>query len=159
VEAVAQVEVGSQAPEFEATAHTGERVRLSDFRGRVVVLYFYPRAMTPGCTRDGVRFNELLDEFERLGAVVLGVSTDPVEVNRRFAERMGFRFKLLSDPEGRVAEAYGVLRRSGSSLSAERVTFVIDGEGRVRAVIRGVRPAERHAELALEEVRRLDSQG
>ena len=149
------VEVGGPAPDFEATAHTGERVRLSDFKGRIVVLYFYPRAMTPGCTREGVRFNELLGEFEKLGAVVLGVSTDPVEVNRRFAERMGFKFKLLSDPEGNIARTYGVLRGEGKSLSAERVTFVIDREGRVRAVLRNIRPAEKHADLALEEVRKL----
>ncbi len=149
------VEVGGPAPDFEATAHTGEKVRLGDFKGRIVVLYFYPRAMTPGCTREGVRFNELLEEFERLGAVVLGVSTDPVEVNRRFAERMGFKFKLLSDPEGNIARTYGVLRGEGKSLSAERVTFVIDREGRVRAVLRNIRPAEKHADLALEEVRKL----
>ncbi len=156
-DAAMTVEPGSEAPDFEATAHTGERIRLSDLRGRIVVLYFYPRAMTPGCTREGVRFNELIDEFEKLGAVVLGISTDPVDVNRRFAERMGFRFKLLSDPDGRIAEAYGVLRRSGSELSAERVTFVIDDEGRVRAVLRNIRPAEKHADLALEEVRKLRS--
>jgi len=152
------VEAGSRAPGFEALAHTGEKVRVpDDFKGRIVVLYFYPRAMTPGCTREGVRFNELLDEFERLGAVVLGISTDSVEDNRRFAEKMGFRFKLLSDPEGRVASLYGVLRRSrrSSRPAAERVTFIIDGEGVVRAVLRNVRPAEKHADLALEEVKKI----
>ncbi len=150
------VEVGARAPSFEAVAHTGERVRVpDDFKGRIVVLYFYPRAMTPGCTREGVRFNELLDEFERRGAVVLGISTDTVEENRRFAEKMRFGFKLLSDPEGRVAEMYGVLRRGGSRPSAERVTFVIDGGGVVRAILRNIRPAEKHADLALEEVKKL----
>ncbi len=143
---------GMDAPDFEAVAHTGERVRLSQFRGRTVVLYFYPRAMTPGCTREGVRFNELLDKFEEAGAVVLGISTDPVDANRRFAEKMGFRFKLLSDPEGRISEAYGTLRRGPGGLSSERVTFVIGPDGKVRAVLSNIRPAEKHADLALEEV-------
>ena len=149
---------GVEAPDFEATAHTGERVRLSQYRGRIVVLYFYPRAMTPGCTREGIRFNELLDEFEKLGAVVLGVSTDPPEKNRRFAEKHGFRFLLLSDPEGEIAEKYGVLRitRSGAK-SAERVTFIIDKDGIIRRVLRNIRPAEKHADLALEAVRELAS--
>jgi peroxiredoxin Q/BCP len=111
--------------------------------------------MTPGCTREGARFNELIHEFEKSGAVVLGVSTDPVEVNRKFAERMGFKFKLISDVDGRISEAYGVLRRAPGGLSSERVTFVIDREGRVRAVYANVRPAEKHADLALEEVKRL----
>ena len=147
---------GDPAPDFEAVAHTGERVRLSQFRGKTVVLYFYPRAMTPGCTREGVRFNELLDEFERHGAVVLGVSTDPPERNRRFAEKHGFRFLLLSDPQGEIASLYGVLKRTRSGrLSAERATFIIDASGTVRRVLRNIRPAEKHADLALEEVKRL----
>ncbi len=144
---------GTIAPDFEAVAHTGDKVRLSQYRGRIVVLYFYPRAMTPGCTRETVRFNELFDEFEKLGAVVLGVSTDPPERNRRFAEKHGVRFLLLSDPEGEIARAYGVLRPNGKS--AERVTFIIDGEGVIRAVLRNIRPAEKHADMALEEVRKL----
>ena len=148
---------GSVAPDFEAVAHTGERVRLSQYRGRIVVLYFYPRAMTPGCTRETVRFNELLDEFEKLGAVVLGISTDPPERNKRFAEKHGVRFLLLSDPEGEVARAYGVLRENGKS--AERVTFIIDKDGVIRAVLRNIRPAEKHADLALEEVRKLAGAG
>ncbi len=153
----AAVEVGARAPSFEAVTHTGEKIRVpDDFKGRIVVLYFYPRAMTPGCTREGVRFNELLDEFEKLGAVVLGISTDSVEANRRFAEKMGFRFKLLSDPEGRIAEAYGVLRRGrGSRPSAERVTFIIDGNGVIRAILKNIRPAEKHADIALEEVKKI----
>lgn len=149
---------GSRAPDFELKAHDGSRVRLSDLRGRPVVLYFYPRAMTPGCTRETIKFNEMLDEFLKHNAVVLGVSTDPVEKNARFAEKHGVRFKLLSDVEGRVAEAYGVLKR-GSSLSAERVTFIIDSDGVVREVISGVRPAEKHAELALDAVKRLSQSG
>ncbi len=146
---------GVEAPDFEAVAHTGERVRLSDYRGRIVVLYFYPRAMTPGCTRETVRFNELIGEFEKLGAVVFGISTDPPERNRRFAEKHGVRFLLLSDPEGEVASKYGVLKEGTKSKSAERVTFIIGPDGVIREVFRNIRPAEKHADLALEAVRRL----
>ncbi len=149
------VEVGSPAPDFELPSHDGGSVKLSSLRGRPVVLYFYPRAMTSGCTREAIRFNELIEEFERLGAIILGVSTDPVEKNARFAEKLGLKFKLLSDVDGSVAREYGVLRRGSRSLSAERVTFVIDGDGIVREVIKGVRPAEKHAELALEAVRKI----
>ncbi len=154
---MASLKEGSEAPDFEAIAHTGERVRLSDYRGRVVVLYFYPRAMTPGCTREGVRFNELYEEFEKRGVVILGVSTDPPETNRKFADSHGFRFKLLSDTEGKISEAYGVLERSPKGISSRRTTFIIDPSGRIVRVLENIRPAEKHAELALEEVKRLEA--
>ncbi|GAB6148407.1 peroxiredoxin [Stetteria hydrogenophila] len=144
-----------EAPDFELPAHDGSTVRLSSLRGRVVVLYFYPRAMTPGCTRETARFNELLGEFEKLGAAVLGVSTDPVDRNARFASKLGVKFKLLSDVNGEVAGKYGVLREGRGGVRAERVTFIIDGNGVIREVIRGVRPAEKHADLALEAVKKL----
>lgn len=145
---------GQEAPDFEAVLHTGERIRLSDLRGRIVVLYFYPRAMTSGCTREAIRFNELLDEFEKHGAVVLGASTDPPERNKRFAEKLGLRFKLISDPEARIVSLYGVLKEGAKRPSAKRVTFVIDRDGRIAEIIR-VRPAEKHADKALEAVKKL----
>jgi len=147
---------GQEAPDFEAVLHTGEKIRLSDLRGKIVVLYFYPRAMTSGCTREAMRFNELLDELEKLGAIVLGASTDPVERNKRFAEKLGLRFKLISDPEGEIARLYGVLKEGTKRPSAQRVTFVIDPEGRIVEVIK-VRPAEKHADRALEVVKKLTS--
>lgn len=146
------VKVGEVAPDFEVAAHTGERVRLSSLRGKIVVLYFYPKAMTSGCTREGQRFNELLGEFERLGAVVLGISTDSVEDNKKFAELQGFKFKLLCDVDKSVSKSYGVLKETGT---AERVTFIIDREGIVRSVLMNIKPAERHADEALEAVKRL----
>ncbi len=147
---------GDEAPDFELPSHTGDKVRLSNYRGRVVVLYFYPRAMTPGCTREGIRFNELYNEFEKLGAVVLGVSTDPVDKNRKFAEKYGFQFPLLSDVDGRVSELYGVLEVRGKGVkSSRRTTFIIDAEGRIARILENIRPAEKHADLALEEVRKL----
>ncbi|MEB3774831.1 MAG: peroxiredoxin [Desulfurococcales archaeon] len=147
---------GDEAPDFELPSHTGDKVRLSNYRGRVVVLYFYPRAMTPGCTREGIRFNELYNEFEKLGAVVLGVSTDPVDKNRKFAEKYGFQFPLLSDVDGKVSELYGVLEVRGKGVkSSRRTTFIINAEGRIARILENIRPAEKHADLALEEVRKL----
>jgi peroxiredoxin Q/BCP len=149
---------GSPAPDFQAVDQNGNSISLSSLKGRIVVLYFYPRAFTSGCTREAERFNTLLEEFGKHGAVVVGVSTDPPERVRRFAEKLGIRFHLVADPEARIVQAYGVARRRGSGrVSAERVTFIIDGEGVVRRVIRGVRPAEKHADLALEAVRELAS--
>ena len=147
------VKIGDEAPDFETTDHRGERFRLKELRGKYVVLYFYPKALTTGCTREGIRFNELLEEFKKLGAEVIGASTDPVEANRRFAEKYNFKFKLLSDPSGAVARAYGVLRED--SLTAERTTFIIDPEGRVKAILSNIRPAEKHADEALRVVREL----
>ncbi len=149
------VKEGMEAPDFELPAHDGSTVRLSSLRGKIVVLYFYPRAMTSGCTREAKRFNELLDKFNYLGAVVLGVSTDPVDRLKRFAEKYGLRFKLLSDEEGRVAEAYGVLRAKAKRPTAERVTFIIDPDGRIAAILSGIKPAEKHADIALEKVKEI----
>lgn len=149
---------GDIAPDFELPAHDEGLVKLSDFKGKIVVLYFYPRAMTSGCTREARRFNELLEEFERYGAIILGVSNDPVDKIKRFAEKLGLRFKLLSDAGSKVIEEYGVLRRRGDRVSANRVTFIITREGRIARILKNIRPAEKHADLALEEVKKLSSQ-
>ena len=148
---------GDPAPDFELPAHDGSMVRLSDFKGKIVILYFYPRAMTSGCTREAQRFNELLEEFEKNGAVVLGVSNDPVDKIKRFADKLGLKFKLLSDAENKVIEEYGVLRRRGDKVSANRVTFIISPDGRIVKILKNIRPAEKHADLALEEVKKLRS--
>lgn len=153
------VDVGSPAPDFELKAHDGSTIKLSNLKGKIVVLYFYPRAMTPGCTREAERFNELFEEFEKLGAVVLGVSADPVDKNARFASKLGLKFKLLSDVDGSVSMRYGVLRQTAKSLSAERVTFIIDKDGVIKEILKGIRPAEKHADLALEAVKRIAQAG
>ncbi|MCE4618559.1 MAG: peroxiredoxin [Desulfurococcales archaeon] len=153
---MAPLKEGVEAPDFEAPTHTGGSVKLSDFRGRIVVLYFYPRAMTPGCTREGHRFEELSSEFEKYGAVILGVSTDPPERNKRFAEKEGFqKITLLSDVDGKIADAYGVKRQGARRVSAERATFIIDKNGIIRKVLINIRPAERHADLALQAVKEI----
>ncbi|MCS7106668.1 MAG: peroxiredoxin [Acidilobaceae archaeon] len=149
------IKKGDVAPDFEVLDHLGNKFRLSSERGKIVVLYFYPKAMTSGCTQEGLRFNALLPEFEKLGAVVYGISTDSVEDNRKFAEIQGFKFRLLCDIGGNAARAYGVLKESMGTAMAERVTFVIDESGKIVEVLRNIRPAEKHADEALRVVREL----
>lgn len=129
--------VGDQAPDFELTDHQGNLVSLADFGGRTVVLYFYPEAKTGGCTREARGFRDRLSAFEDRDVAVLGVSTDPVELIREFAEEEGLDFTLLSDPGGEVAAAYGSRRDSGK---AERNTFVIGPDGTVVAAYGSVSP-------------------
>jgi Peroxiredoxin len=128
------------------------RIRLSQLRGRKVVLYFFPKAFTTGCTRELKRFAELYDEFRKAGAEVIGVSVDSLETQMRFAEKHGARFPLASDAKKEVSRAFGALRATGT---AERVTFVIGPDGVVKQVIRGLRKAEEHADRALEAVKSL----
>ena len=143
------VNEGEEAPDFELQSHDGEVVKLSSYRGKWVVLYFFPKAFTSGCTRETQEFARLWDEFGKLGVVVFGISTDSVSTQKKFAEKYGVKFKLLSDSERRVSQAYGVLRPTGT---AERVTFIISPEGKVAKVIRRVKPEE-HPAKALEFLR------
>ncbi len=140
---------GELAPDFELDGHDGERVRLSGYRGRWVVIYFFPKAFTPGCTLETQEFSKLWNEFSRYGVVVLGVSTDSVGTQRRFAEKHKVVFKLLSDSKGEVSKKYGVLRPTGT---AERVTFIVDPDGKVVKVIKNVKPDE-HPAKALEYIK------
>ncbi|MCE4620639.1 MAG: peroxiredoxin [Desulfurococcales archaeon] len=149
---------GVPAPDFEAETHKGDKIRLSSLKGKIVVLYFYPRAMTPGCTREARRFEELYEEFNKLGAVIIGVSTDTVERLKKFAGKEGLNHIILaSDPQGEIAAKYDVLRKGKKRVSAERVTFIIDEQGIIRKVLQNIRPAEKHADLALETVKTLAS--
>ncbi len=149
------VSPGDKAPDFTLPDEEGKPFHLYDHRGKIIVLYFYPRAMTPGCTREAIRFNELYYEFMRHNAIIVGVSTDSVKAIRRFIEKYGLKFKLLSDPEARVVELYGVLKKGGKRPSAQRVTFIIDRDLRVVEVLRNIRPAERHADEALRVVEKI----
>lgn len=146
------VKPGDQAPDFTAVNDRGETVRLADFRGRKVVLYFYPKDDTPGCTREACSFRDDYSQLQRAGAVVLGVSPDPVESHVKFRDKYGLPFSLLSDPDHQVAEAYGVWKEKRmygrTYWGIERTTFVIGEDGRVLAVIRGVKPEE-HPRRAL----------
>jgi peroxiredoxin Q/BCP len=146
------VEEGQQAPDFELTSDSGERVSLSQFRGKPVVLYFYPRDDTPGCTAQACGIRDSYDAFSERDAVVLGVSPDEESAHVRFKERYGLPFTLLADPEHEVAEAYGVWGErkymGRTYMGIERSTFLIDEDGRIAKVMRRVKP-DTHVEKVL----------
>jgi len=145
------VEEGMQAPHFELASDTGDTVRLSDFRGRTVVLYFYPRDDTPGCTKQAEGFRDLDAEFRARGADVLGVSTDDVDSHRKFKAKYGLPFTLLADPDHEVAEAYSVWGertfRGRKYMGVQRSTFVIDADGNVAKAMYGVNPERNPREV------------
>jgi peroxiredoxin Q/BCP len=143
---------GDKAPEFTLPDQDGEPVKLSSLRGQPVVLYFYPKADTPGCTTQacGVRDHEA--DYSNVGARVLGVSPDPVKKVKKFHDKQALNFTLLADEGHEVADAYGVWAEKSmygkTYFGNERTTFVIDANGRVAAVLRKVKPAQ-HDELVL----------
>ncbi|MBA4543409.1 MULTISPECIES: thioredoxin-dependent thiol peroxidase [Thermoactinomyces] len=134
---------GEQAIGFTLEASNGEKVSLSDYRGKNVVLYFYPKDNTPGCTVEACGFRDHHQEFADLNTVILGVSRDSVASHQKFVEKQNLPFLLLSDPDGKVCEAYGVLKDKnmfGKKFKGiERSTFVINGEGQIVKVYRKVK--------------------
>jgi thioredoxin-dependent peroxiredoxin len=142
------VDEGKPAPDFELTSDTGEHVKLSDFRGKPVVLYFYPKDDTPGCTAQACGIRDVYTDFRERGAVVLGVSPDDEASHVKFKEKYSLPFTLLADPGHEVAEEYGVWKERNmygkKSMGIERSTFVIDAEGNVAKAMRRVKP-ETHA--------------
>ena len=149
------VEEGQEAPDFELTSDAGERVRLSRFRGQPVVLYFYPKDDTPGCTAQACDIRDNYEDFTERGAVVLGVSADGESSHVKFKEKYGLPFTLLADPTHEVAEQYGtwVEKNFGGRkyMGDERSTFLIDPEGRIAKVMRRVKP-DTHVERVLAEL-------
>ena len=143
---------GEEAPDFELPDQDGRTVKLSEFRGQNVVVYFYPKAATPGCTVQacGVRDHRL--DYEKAGAVVLGISPDPVAKVKKFHDDEALNFPLLADEGHRVADTYGVWAEKSmygkTYFGNERTTFVVDGDGRIARVLRKVKPAQ-HDELVL----------
>jgi thioredoxin-dependent peroxiredoxin len=146
------IEEGSAAPDFQLTSDEGESVKLSDFRGRPVVLYFYPKDDTPGCTKEACGFRDAYAAYEERGALILGVSPDQQASHARFKSKYGLPFMLLADPEKTAAEAYGVWRErtmeGKTTMGIFRSTFVIDPGGKVVRAMYGVEP-EGHAEDVL----------
>jgi thioredoxin-dependent peroxiredoxin len=147
------VEEGAPAPDFELTSDEGETVTLSALRGRPVVLYFYPKDDTPGCTTEACEFRDAYDRFREQGVEILGVSPDTEASHQKFKSKYELPFPLLADPDHRAAEAYGVWkekRNYGKTyMGIERSTFVIDADGKVAKAMRGIRPAG-HAVQVLE---------
>jgi thioredoxin-dependent peroxiredoxin len=146
------LEPGDAAPDFTLSDQHGKSVSLADFRGKTVVLYFYPKADTPGCTAQACGVRDRHADYEHADAVVLGVSPDPVKPIAAFDEKYGLGFPLLSDEDHAVAEAYGVWVEKSmygrKYMGNERTTFVIGPDGSVRDVFRRVKPAE-HDDLVL----------
>jgi peroxiredoxin Q/BCP len=145
------VEEGSPAPDFELESDEGSTVRLSELRGKPVVLYFYPKDDTPGCTKQACGFRDAYREYQERGAVVLGVSPDGTGSHRKFREKYGLPFTLLADPEHQVADAYGAWgekQYAGKTyLGIIRSTFVIDPEGNVARAMYGVNAERNPAEV------------
>ncbi|HET6580093.1 MAG TPA: peroxiredoxin [Gemmatimonadales bacterium] len=150
------LEPGAQAPPFTLSDATGREVSLEDFAGRDVVLYFYPRDDTPGCTREACGFRDAWDELQALGVVVLGVSADDAQSHRRFAAKYRLPFPLLSDPDRRVMQAYGAYGEK--TLYGRKVTGVIRStvwigpDGRIRRHWARVANAEEHPGKVLQAV-------
>ncbi|MFB3169283.1 peroxiredoxin Q/BCP [Bacillus niacini] len=150
------VDVGKQAPDFELLASNGEKVKLSDFKGKNVVLYFYPKDMTPGCTTQACDFRDYHGDFSQLDCVIIGVSPDPIEKHEKFIDKYNLPFLLLFDENTRVSELYEVwkLKKNFGKeyMGIERSTFVIDKEGKIAKEWRKVK-VKGHVEEALQYVK------
>jgi len=142
---------GDPAPPFTATTSGGGRLSLEELKGKDVILYFYPRDDTPGCTKEACAFRDEFAAFKKRGAVVLGVSTDPVKAHDKFVEKFRLPFTLLADEDKRIVEAYGVWGRKSfmgrKYMGTHRVTFWIGADGRIRRIWPEVKPAEHAREI------------
>jgi peroxiredoxin Q/BCP len=148
------VQIGDPAPDFELPSSTGETVRLSDFLGNSeVVLFFYPKANSPACTMEACAFRDSYETFRDAGAEVIGISSDPADSHRRFADRFRLPFRLLSDADGAVRARYGVPRTLG--IVPGRVTYLIDRDGIVRHIFSSQFRPMRHVAEALDVLERL----
>jgi thioredoxin-dependent peroxiredoxin len=150
------VEIGQEAPNFELQANNGEQVTLSKFRDTNVVLYFYPKDMTPGCTTEACDFRDQIKQFNEVNAVILGVSPDPIDRHQKFIEKYGLPFLLLADTEHLLAEAFGVwkLKKNFGKeyMGIERSTFILDKDGKLVKEWRKVK-VKGHVEEALTYIR------
>jgi len=143
---------GDAAPEFSAAANGGGKISLADLRGQNVILYFYPRDDTPGCTKEACAFRDHFADFKKKGAVVLGVSIDPVKAHDKFVEKYKLPFTLLADEDKKIVQAYGVWGEKSfmgrKYLGTHRATFLIGPDGRIKKIWPKVKPDE-HAEEVL----------
>jgi len=150
------VNEGEEAPDFTLQADDGRKVSMQDYRGKKVVLYFYPKDWTPGCTREAIEFRDIAKEFEKEGAIILGVSKDSIKSHQKFKQKHELPFTLLSDPEGKVLDLYEVWKKKSlygrTFMGTERTTFLIDEKGIVKKVYRKVK-AKGHAQVCLLDLR------
>ncbi len=153
-----QVAIGKQVPDIELQSTGGSTISLSDYRGKTVVLYFYPKASTPGCTQEGLDFSEAINKFRRQSTVILGASRDSLKAQQNFKTKQGFAFDLLSDPDELLCQAFDVIKMKnmyGKKVRGiERSTFLIDANGVLRQEWRKVKVPD-HVAQVLEAVKEL----
>ena len=152
------VEEGKQAPDFTAATDGGKKLKLSELRGKPVVLYFYPKDDTPGCTAEACGFRDSLPDFGKLKAQVIGVSKDTADKHDKFKKKYGLNFPLVSDEDGKICEKYGTWIEKSlygrKYMGIDRATFLIDGTGTVRKIWRKVK-VPGHVEAVLEAAKGL----
>lgn len=152
------LEVGQQAPEFEGLTSDGSSVSLASLRGKVVVLYFYPKDDTPGCTKEACAFRDANHELQELGALVLGVSRDTIATHQKFTTKYDLNFPLVADVDETICQAYGVIREKNlygkTTLGVVRTTFVIDANGNIAHIFNNVK-VDGHAQKVLDVVKSL----
>jgi peroxiredoxin Q/BCP len=149
-----QPATGTAAPDFSLKTGDGSQVSLKDFKGKWVVLYFYPKDMTSGCTMEAKNFQRDLAKYDQTGAVILGVSVDSAQSHKDFCTKEGLTFKLLADPEGKVAAQYGSTMDYKGTTMAARNTFLINPKGEIAKVYMGVKPAD-HSDQVLKDLAEL----
>ena len=144
--------VNDKAPDFTLQDENGKEISLKDLRGKTVVLYFYPRADTPGCTIEACEFRDTYKKIQKTGAVLLGISPDTAKAQKNFADKFSLPFTLLADAEKKVAEAFGVMKEKNmygrKVMGVARTTFIIDPDGKIQHIFEKVKP-EGHAEEVL----------
>ena len=149
------LKVGDKAPSFSLTSDEGETLSLKDFKGKTVVLYFYPKDMTPGCTQEACDFRDAQTQLKKSKAVVLGVSKDSVARHVKFKEKYELNFPLLSDEDGKICEAYGVWKEKSlygkKFMGIERTTFIIGPTGKIEKIFSKVK-VKGHSEEVLKEI-------
>ena len=145
------LKIGQKAPDFTVLNDKGEKVKLSDFKGKKVVLYFYPKDDTPGCTKEACAFRDGAGEIKKLGAAIIGVSVDSVETHKKFKTKFDLNFPLLADTDKKMVEAYGTWKEKSmygkKYMGIERTTFIIDEQGKISHIFPKVKVDEHYDEV------------